>query len=104
MYRAGIEWILGFRLRGDCLEIEPCIPVRWPHFEILFRYQQTRYEILVENPDGVSSGMAHAELDGRSLPDGLTRIQLVDDGRTHSLRLVLGKQQLPIGRTLGEML
>ena len=26
MYRAGLEWILGFRLRGKTLLIDPCIP------------------------------------------------------------------------------
>ncbi len=26
MYRAGLEWILGFRLRGATLLIDPCIP------------------------------------------------------------------------------
>ncbi|MDH5255568.1 MAG: hypothetical protein OEW72_06605, partial [Gammaproteobacteria bacterium] len=104
MYRAGLEWLLGFRLQGDCLELSPCIPAGWPGFEILFRFQQTRYAILVENPDGVSSGVTLRELDGRPMPAGLTQIQLVDDGGTHTLRLVLGKQQLPIGRTLTETL
>ena len=28
MYQAGIEWILGFRLRGTELSIDPCIPTR----------------------------------------------------------------------------
>ena len=28
MYRAGLEWILGFRLRGKTLLIDPCIPAR----------------------------------------------------------------------------
>ncbi|MEQ1800955.1 MAG: glucoamylase family protein [Gammaproteobacteria bacterium] len=104
LYRAGLEWLLGFRLRGETLELSPCIPADWPGFEILFRYQQTRYEILVTNPDGVSGGVASAELDGRELPAGQTRIALVNDGSTHRLRLVLGEQQLPIGRTLGEQL
>ena len=34
MYRAGIEWILGFRLRGTRLHIDPCIPRAWRGFEI----------------------------------------------------------------------
>ena len=102
MYRAGLEWLLGFRLCGSALEIAPCIPARWPRFEIVFRYQETRYEILVENPAGVSAGVAHAELDGQTLAAGQTRIPLVNDGRTHHLRLVLGAPPLPISRTLGE--
>jgi len=37
MYRAGIESILGFHLRGEKLEMDPCIPRAWPGFEIVFR-------------------------------------------------------------------
>ena len=59
-----LEWILGFRLRGTTLVIDPCIPRAWPGFEIDFRYHSSRYEIVVENPHGVSRGVASAELDG----------------------------------------
>ena len=52
MYRAGIEWILGFRLRGARLYFDPCIPRAWRGFEITFRYHSSRYEIVVENPHG----------------------------------------------------
>ncbi|MGB6603113.1 MAG: glucoamylase family protein [Steroidobacteraceae bacterium] len=91
MYRAGLEGVLGFRVQGASLVLAPCIPEKWPHFEIVFKYRSARYEILVENPLGVSRGIAHAELNGKTLPSGSqTRIPLVDDGNTHSLRVVLG--------------
>ncbi len=91
MYRAGLEGILGFRVQGTTLYLTPCIPEKWPHFEITFRYRSTRYEILIENPQHVSRGVAYAELDGQALSsDSKARIELVDDGNTHSVRLVLG--------------
>ena len=34
MYRAGIEWLLGFRLRGAALFIDPCIPRAWTGFSL----------------------------------------------------------------------
>jgi cyclic beta-1,2-glucan synthetase len=89
MYQAGIEWILGFRLRGTTLVIDPCIPRAWPGYEIDFRYQSARYEIVVENPKGVSSGVATVELDGMALADGAA-VPLADDGVTHQVRIVLG--------------
>jgi cyclic beta-1,2-glucan synthetase len=92
MYRAGLEWILGFRLHGQSLTLSPCIPAHWPRFEILFRYRATRYEILVENPQGAVRGVAIVELDGQPLPRGPARIALVDDGATHRVRVVLGEQ------------
>ena len=90
LYRAGIEAILGFRLQGAFLCLAPCIPKAWPRFEIVFKYRSARYEIAVENPEGVSRGVARAELDGKTLPDGATRIPLVDDGEVHKLRVILG--------------
>ena len=68
----------------------PCIPADWPGFEIVFRHASARYEILVENPHRVSRGVAHVELDGEKLPAGETHVVLVDDGRTHEVRVMLG--------------
>ena len=90
LYRTGIEAILGLRIRGAFLLLAPCIPKAWPRFEIVFKYRSARYEIAVENPEGVSRGVARAELDGKTLPDGATRIPLVDDGEVHKLRVILG--------------
>jgi cyclic beta-1,2-glucan synthetase len=94
MYQAGVESILGFRLRGTTLVIDPCIPRSWPRYEIDFRYHSARYSIVVENPQGISRGVISAELDERRL-DGLgvgagVTIPLVDDGSTHPVRIVLG--------------
>jgi cyclic beta-1,2-glucan synthetase len=89
MYQAGVEWILGFRLRGTELELEPCIPATWPGYEIRFRYHTTTYEIVVDNPHAVSGGILSAELDGQLLADG-ARVALHDDGATHRLKVVLG--------------
>jgi len=91
LYRAGIEAILGFRVQGAFLLLAPCIPKAWPRFEIVFKYHSARYEIAVENPHGVSRGIAYLELDGKTLPQGPTRLPLVDDGETHKVRLILGK-------------
>jgi cyclic beta-1,2-glucan synthetase len=90
MYQAGLEWILGFRLRGTTLLLDPCIPRAWPGYEIDFRYHSARYEIVVENPQGVSRGVASSELDGQALTGGGARIPLADDGATHRVRVVLG--------------
>jgi cyclic beta-1,2-glucan synthetase len=64
MYQAGLEWILGFRLRGARLVIDPCIPHAWPGFSMAYRYRTTRYEIVVENPHRVSRGVSSLGLDG----------------------------------------
>jgi cyclic beta-1,2-glucan synthetase len=89
MYQAGFEWILGFRLRGTTLVLDPCIPRTWPRYEIDFRYHSARYVIVVENPQGVSRGVTSSDLDGQPLAGGAA-IPLADDGATHRVRIVLG--------------
>jgi cyclic beta-1,2-glucan synthetase len=89
MYQAGIESILGFRLRGTTLLLDPCIPRVWPGYEIDFRYHSARYVITVENPHGVSRGVATTVLDGVPLTVG-AGVPLADDGVTHQVRVQLG--------------
>ena len=89
LYRTGLEWILGFRLRGMILNIDPCIPRNWPGYSIDFRYHSAIYKIKVENPSNVSRGVALTELDGKLLP-GSASIPLADDGAVHNIRIVLG--------------
>ena len=80
----------GLRLRGDVLELDPCIPKRWPCFEMTLRYRSARYEILVENPDGVSQGIVSAQADGIAKVERPLRLKLLDDGVTHHVLVRLG--------------
>lgn len=90
MYRAGIEGMLGFRVRGAMLHLDPCVPRAWPRFEIVFRHHSSCYNILVENPQGVTRGVLSITLDGAPVPGGGTALPLADDGMTHHVRVVLG--------------
>jgi cellobiose phosphorylase len=91
VYRVGLEWALGFRMQGSHLGLDPCIPRHWPGFEIAFQYQSAHYEIQVKNPNAVYCGVAMLTLDGQMLAsDKNSPIPLMDDGKTHQLRLVLG--------------
>ena len=90
MQRAGVESILGLRLRGEVLELDPCIPKSWPGFAATLRYRSARYEIVVENPDGVGRGIAFAEADGMEIVTRPVRVGLLDDGATHHILVRLG--------------
>jgi cyclic beta-1,2-glucan synthetase len=92
MYRAGLEFILGFQLHGELLRIDPCIPRSWREYEINYRHRSARYHIKVENPYGLSRGIASVELDGKQ--QTTTDIRLRDDGANHAVRIVLGEQTL----------
>jgi cyclic beta-1,2-glucan synthetase len=80
--------MLGFRLRGATLSIDPCVPRRWPGYSIRFRYHSAVYDIAVENPRHVSRGVTLTELDNKPLTDH-TAIPLVVNGE-HHIRIVLG--------------
>ena len=95
LYRAGLEAVLGFNVRGDHVLIDPCIPKAWPGFSIEYRYRSSRYIIEIENPHGVSRGIAKIELDGvavtgiPTLTSGAP-VPLNDDGAEHRVHIVLG--------------
>jgi cyclic beta-1,2-glucan synthetase len=90
MQRAGIESILGVQIEGDTLCLDPCIPASWPRFEVMVRHGTSRYEILVENPQGMQRGIAGAELDGVEIDVTPLVIPLRDDRRVHRLLVRLG--------------
>ncbi len=86
-YRVAVEWMLGLRIITEngtpSLVVDPCIPKRWPGFEMTYRHGAAVYRIRVENPRGVNRGVAHATVDGQrydTMP-----IPLVDDDREHSV-------------------
>ncbi len=88
MQRAGIESILGLTMHGDVLRLDPCIPKGWPRFEMTLRHRSARYEIRVENPDGVAKGVLSAQCDGTEV--SAMGLPLLDDGLTHRIEVRLG--------------
>jgi glycosyl hydrolase family 36/glycosyl hydrolase family 65 len=88
--RAGLEWILGLRVRAERLEVEPCIPRGWPGFEVRLRWRSSRYVVSVENPSSVSRGVVSIGLDGVPQPAGTHSVALADDAAEHRVRVVLG--------------
>ncbi len=79
MYRVWLEEILGFKVRGDRLSIEPVIPDNWPGYVLTFRYGRTEYRINVEN-----GGERSKE-----------EIRLIDDGGKHAIHISAGRRDAP---------
>jgi cyclic beta-1,2-glucan synthetase len=88
MYRVWIEEILGFRLRGERLTLDPVLPRNWPHVKIRYRHGKTHYAITIENPDATTGGVLWVEQDGSRLPTH--EIELHDDGADHIVTVRLG--------------
>jgi cellobiose phosphorylase len=78
---------------ADRLRIDPCIPRGWREFEIIYKHGRrgtTRYQIKVENPQGICRGVAQLEVDGKIQQS--SEIVLSDDAQLHDVRVVLGEQ------------
>jgi cyclic beta-1,2-glucan synthetase len=85
--RAGIRSILGLRRRG-LFTIDPCIPSSWPEYRITWQFRTAA--TITCNPARRCRGVATATLDGVCVD--AARMPLVNDGRTHDVRIVLGDQ------------
>ncbi len=64
------------------------MPAAWPGFSLTWRRGANTWAVTVENPSHVQRGVAEVLLDDRRLDDH--RIPLLDDGKTHRVRVVLG--------------
>jgi cyclic beta-1,2-glucan glucanotransferase len=71
------------------LHLDACIPHAWRRFDNTFRYHASRYEIAVENPNGVTRGISMIEVDGTPVELVGGRAPLTSDGATHRTRLAL---------------
>jgi cyclic beta-1,2-glucan synthetase len=88
-YRAGLEWLLGLNIQAGKMHFSPCIPRHWRSYALTYRHEETRYEITVNNPAGVSKGVVSILLDGveQSLSDG---VPLLHDGKNHQVVVEMG--------------
>jgi len=64
------------------------VPKARRRYEVLYKAAHAEYQIVVENPDGVSHGVRRLEVDGVD-PIG-SDLSIVADGTTHRVCVVLG--------------
>ncbi len=84
MYRTILEYILGLKIRGDKLEIKPCIPKDWSGFSVNYIYKNTKYIIEVKNTNNLTGQII---VDGLILSSNI--ISLIDDRKEHIIEINL---------------
>jgi cellobiose phosphorylase len=84
--------ILGIQPDYDGLRLNPCIPSNWPGFTAIRRFRRATYEITVHNPEGVCSGVARMEVDGKPMEGNL--VPLASQGSLVRVSLTLGRMSL----------
>jgi cyclic beta-1,2-glucan synthetase len=71
MYRAWVEEVLGLKVRGDHMQLNPVIAGWWEGFHLRYHHGEAIYEIQVENPEGCERGVSWVEMDGQRVRDGV---------------------------------
>lgn len=65
---AATQYLLGIRPELNGLHIAPCIPPEWKSYAVTRLWRGCRLEIEINNPHGVSTGVARLRVDGEVLP------------------------------------
>ena len=89
VYRAGLEYLLGFQKNKDTIVMDPCIPRRWKEYSISYKYLSAHYNIKVHNPNFVCRGVKTMIIDGVEVAGNV--IPLVDDNKIHFVEITLGE-------------
>lgn len=76
-YKAGIEYILGLKIRNGIMSIEPCIPKDWKEYNIKYKWKDSFYNIVVRNPNGKNCSVEEVLLNGEKTTND---IRLQDKG------------------------
>ena len=48
-YKAGIEYILGFRIEDNKIKFKPCVPKNWKEYSIRYKFERSVYNIKISN-------------------------------------------------------
>src|SRR5699024_6699071 len=82
------QYILGIKPNYDGIIVDPAIPKEWDGYTVTREFRKDKYNIKVENPNHVSTGVAKLVVDGKEI-QGNT-IPFVGDGKSHEVLVVLG--------------
>lgn len=88
LHRVATHFILGIRPQADGLLVEPSIPAQWRGFRVRRKFRGALYDIEVENPQRVNSGVRSVTVDGKPYRSNL--LPLFGDGKTHSVQIIMG--------------
>ncbi len=88
MFRAITQYMLGFYPDYDGFTVSPCIPAEWDKVTLTRTYRGATYNITVNNPNGVESGVKSVTLDGVAVDGNFIPVDV--SGSTHDITVTLG--------------
>lgn len=84
MYRLVIESLLGLRVEGETLRMQPVLPPGWHTYELAYRHRETDYRIVVHQDEPSASGV---RITVNGVPVEGDAVPLVDDGGEHRVEI-----------------
>ena len=86
MFRAVVQYMLGFHPEYDGFTLAPCIPAEWTEVTLTRKFRGDTYKLTIKNPDGKQSGVSKVILDG--IETG-SYVKLAGDGKEHSVTVIM---------------
>lgn len=86
-YTAGIEYILGLKVKNGTLSVEPCIPSIWKEYLIRYKYGKSIYNIKVSNPNGKNTGVEKFIVNGNEVVE--KRVKLDNNGGIFEIEAIM---------------
>lgn len=87
MYKAGIEYILGLKIKNEILSIKPAIPSDWKEYSIRYEYKSSVYNIKVKNPNGKSTEVEKFIVNGVEIEE--KQVKLIDNGKINEIEVIM---------------
>jgi cellobiose phosphorylase len=90
IYQAGLHYILGLNIKRNVLSFSPCVPSTWDKFSAEIRWRNTNVAVNFYNPNGVQSGVAKVEVNGKEVADKQVRLTDYADATEIEVGVYLG--------------
>jgi cyclic beta-1,2-glucan synthetase len=69
LYQAGLEYIVGLKIRSGHFTVDPTIPAEWKRFMVTYKRGDRIFDITVNNQGGVERGVVQIIVNGTTLQD-----------------------------------
>ena len=82
------QYILGIKPEYDGLMIDPSIPKVWEGYKIIREFRGDTYQIEIQNPNHVSTGVVQFIVDGKEIGGNI--VPVYGDGQVHHVQVIMG--------------
>ena len=89
IFQSVLEYMLGVRRDYEGLRFDPRLPSEWPLARVTRVFRGDTYEVEIENPKGVQTGVKELLVDGKSV-DPKSVVKPFGDGKVHTVKVVMG--------------